>query len=131
MVSTTPPAATPTDFGGIASRLEPAGITVDDVVSGDAGCDATVLIQAAIGFDASGLDQPTPVRIHLYIFRDHDAFLRRRDEVPACARSFVTDPDTFEQIEASPYVAAAQGPWGQQFGSALRNAFASAAGNGG
>ena len=74
----------------------------------------------AISFDASGLDQPTPVRIYLYMFRNRATFERLRATVDACARSFVTDPETYESLEQSPYVIAGQGPWGPQFKAALR-----------
>jgi hypothetical protein len=43
----------------------------------------------------------------------------------------VTDPETFESIEESPYVLAGQGPWGQAFEAALRAGLATAAGTGG
>ena len=78
-----------------------------------------------------GLDQATTVRLYLYIFRDRDAFERLRATVDACARSYVTDPETFESIDQSPFVLAGQGPWGQQFEAALRAGLLKAAGNGG
>ena len=81
-------------------------------MSGDAGCDDPTLIPTAIGFDAAGLDQAEPVRIHLYIFRNRDSFERLRATVDACARSFVTDPETFETIEQSPFVVAGPGALG-------------------
>ena len=130
MVSTTPPAATPTDFGGLASLLDPA-IIVKDVVSGDAGCSDPDLVPAAIGFDATGLDQTTPVRLHLYVFRNHAAWERHRNAVSGCAAAFVTDPASFEQVEESPYVVAGQGPWAPSFEAALRRALELGAGTGG
>ena len=60
---------------------------------------------------ATGLDQAEPVRIYLYVFRNRDAFERLRATVDDCAASFVTDPETFETVEQSPFVVAAQGPW--------------------
>ena len=131
LVSTTPPAATPTDFGGLKQLLDTADVTVDHVVAGDAGCADPVLVPTAIGFDAHGLDQPTPVRIHLYVFRNHDAWERHRDDIPGCAASFVTDPQTFESLEQSPFIVAGQGPWGTRFEGALRDALTAAAGTGG
>ena len=49
--------------------------------------------------------------IRLYVFRNRDSFERLRATVDDCARSFVTDPETYETIEQSPFVVAAQGPW--------------------
>ena len=63
-------------------------------------------------FDAVGLDQATPVRLYVYIFRNRATYERLRSTVDGCARSFVTDPATFESVETSPYVVAGQGPWG-------------------
>src|SRR5258705_209829 len=69
----TPPAATPTDFGGIAGDMVQRGITLDHIASGDAGCNDPILAQTAIRFDADGLDQTSPTRVYIYIFGDHDA----------------------------------------------------------
>jgi len=90
-ISTTPPAPTPADFTGIAGFLANAGVTVTNVVSGDAGCADPDITKTAIGFDARGADQATPVRIHIYIFRNHDTYVRERASVDRCAASFVTD----------------------------------------
>lgn len=129
-ISTSAPAPTPADFQGIATELTKRGIAIDRIVSGDAGCVDPVLIQTAIGFDAGGIDQREPVRIYLYVFRNRDAFDRLRVSVDACAKSFVTDPETFETAEQSPYVVAGQGPWAQDFEAALRDALEVAAGTG-
>jgi hypothetical protein len=129
-VSTTPPAPTPADFQGIASEMTKAGIVIDDLVSGDAGCDDPVLVPTAIGVTASGLDQAEPVRLYLYIFRNRSSFERLRASIDACAREFVTDPETFETIEQSPFVVAGQGPWAPEFEAALRSALEIAAGTG-
>ena len=48
-----------------------------------------------------------------------------------CARSFVTDPETYESIEQSPFVLVGQGPWGTRFEAALRGGLEVAAGTGG
>ncbi|MEJ7749391.1 MAG: hypothetical protein WKF56_08815 [Candidatus Limnocylindrales bacterium] len=130
VISTTPPAATPADFQGIASEMTIRGVAIDDLVSGDAGCDDRTLIPTAIGLTASGLDQARPVRLYLYIFRDRETFERLRGSIDACARSFVTDPQTFESMEASPFVLAGQGPWAPDFKAALREALTVAAGTG-
>lgn len=127
----TPPSPTPADFPDIASRLAQRGLVFERIVSGDAGCLDPVLIPTAIGMDASGLGQTTPVRLYLYIFRDRGAFERLRSSVDACAREFVTDPETFESIDQSPYVLAGQGPWAEAFEAALRAGLAEAAGTGG
>jgi len=72
-ISTSPPAPTPADFGGIAAELGKGGVLVSDVVSGDAGCPDRELVPTAIRVDAHGLDQTTPVRIYLYIFRNRSS----------------------------------------------------------
>jgi hypothetical protein len=129
-VSVTPPAPTPADINGIASELTQRGLTLDHLVSGDAGCDDPVLVRTAIAFDASGLDQADPVRLRIYIFRDREAFDRLRASVDFCASSFVTDVETYESIAQSPYVLAAQGPWPPKFKAAVREALEVAAGTG-
>jgi hypothetical protein len=131
VVSTTPPAATPADFQGITAEVAKRGIHVNHFVSGDPGCDDRVLSPTAISFDARGLDQAENVRLYVYIFRNREAFERLRASVDTCAASFVTDPETFESIEESPYVVAGQGPWGTDFEQALREGLAAAAGTGG
>jgi hypothetical protein len=129
-VSMTAPPATPTDFAGITGRLNAAQIKVRNWVSGDAGCQNPDLVKSAISFDASGLDQAEPVRIYLYIFRDRAAFERHRDQIGACAESWVTDPQSYEEIEQSPYIIAGQGPWGTAFEAAFRTTLEEAAGTG-
>ncbi|MEX1172840.1 MAG: hypothetical protein WEG56_09540, partial [Chloroflexota bacterium] len=129
-ISTEPPAPTPADFQGIATELTKRAIAIDRIVSGDAGCDDPTLVPTSIGLDATGIDQAEPVRIHLYIFRNRAAFERLRASVDTCARSFVTDPQTFETIEQSPYVIAGQGPWAPDFEAAVRDALEIAAGTG-
>ena len=129
-ISTTAPAPTPADFQGIASELTKRGIAIDDLVSGDAGCQDPVLIPTAIGFTADGLDQADPTRVYLYVFRNRESFERLRARIDGCARSFVTEPLTFETIEQSPFVVAAQGPWAPGFEAALREALEVAAGTG-
>ena len=131
VVSTTSPAPTPADFPGIATELAQRGIKLGDWVSGDAGCTDRTLIPTAIGFDASGLDQPTVSRVHVYIFRNRESFDRLRASVDDCARSYVSDPETYENIAESPFVIAAQGPWGPKFKAAVREALTEAAGTGG
>ena len=84
-ISTTAPAPTPADFQGIAAELTKAGVVIDQLVSGDAGCDDPVLIPTAIGLDASGHDQAEPVRLYLYIFRNRGSFDRLRSTIDACA----------------------------------------------
>jgi hypothetical protein len=117
----------PADFGGIANELLKRGIGIDRAVSGDAGCTDSTLTPTAIGFDARGLDQPTVVRIHLYAFKDKATFDRLRSSVDDCARSFVTDPATYEAVDAPPFVVTGQGPWGPQFEAAMRAGLTEAA----
>ena len=130
-ISRTPPAPTPADFPSLAGILTTNGIAVTNIVSGDAGCPDPAIAKTAIGFDARGADQATPVRVHIYIFRNHDTYVRQRATVDQCAASFVTDPATYESEEASPFVIAGQGPWGPTFRERLRTALVQAAGNGG
>lgn len=129
--STALPSPTPADFPGIADRLSSVGITVTNVVSGDAGCPDAGLARTAIGFNASGLDQTSPVRVRLYIFGDHDAWQRLSGSVATCAKSYVTDPSTYESLAPSPFVASGQGPWAPSFAAALETALTAAAGTGG
>ena len=130
-VETTPPEPTPADFPDTAIQLTQRGVVIDHVVSGDAGCDDAVLAPTAIAFDASGLDQHDKVRVYLYVFRNRASFERLRATVDDCARSFVTDPETYESIEQSPFVMVGQGPWGTRFEAALRSGLEVAAGTGG
>jgi hypothetical protein len=128
LVATTPPAATPADFQGITAEFAKLRVSVNRFVSGDAGCADPVLTPTAIAFDARGLDQVDDVRIHIYIFRNQETFERLRASVDTCAASFVTDPETYETVEQSPFVLAGQGPWGAEFEQALRAGLAVAAG---
>ena len=120
------PAPTPVDFEGIVEVLIQGGIHVTDLRSGDPGCDDRTLVGTAISALASGLDQAPPVRIHFYLFRDHAAYGRRRADVDACLRVFIANPAAIEAVDASPYVAAGEGPWGSQFRTALRAALIAA-----
>jgi hypothetical protein len=131
LISTTPPAPTASDFQGIATELTKRGIALDQLVSGDPGCDDRTLVPTAISLQAKGLDQAQPVRIYLYIFADHAAFERLRAAVDMCARSYVTDPDTYETVEQSLFTLAGQGPWAPKFAAAVRDALLVAAGTGG
>jgi hypothetical protein len=130
-ISSTPPAATPADFPGITAELAKREVLVNHFVSGDAGCADPVLTPTAIAFDARGLDQADNVRIYIYIFRNREAFERLRASVDRCAAAFVTDPETFETAEESPFVLAGQGPWAPEFEQALRDGLTAAAGTGG
>jgi hypothetical protein len=129
--ATRPPAPTPADFPGITRALGPLGISVTDIVSGDAGCDDAHLAPTGISFRASGLDQGTPVPMRVYIFHDDAAFRRNLDAIDACARSYVSDPAQYEKLQASPYVLVGQGPWGERFAAALRQGLETAATAGG
>lgn len=129
--ATQPPSPTPADFPGITRVLGPLGISVTDIVSGDAGCDDAHLAPTGISFRASGLDQAAPVPIRVYIFHDDAAYQRNLDAIDACARSYVTDPAHYEKLQASPYVLVGQGPWGERFTVALRQGLQTAATAGG
>jgi hypothetical protein len=129
-ISRTPPAPTPADFPGIAGAFALRGISATHIVSGDPGCPNPDLGKTAIAFDAVGLDQSTPVRLYIYIFRNRETYERVRSSVDTCARSYVTDPQTYESVETSPYVVSGQGPWGPEFKDNLRAAIVQAAGTG-
>jgi hypothetical protein len=124
------PAPTRAGFQGIAGDIVQRGIRIEHLVSGEAGCNDANLSKTAIAFDAVGLDQPTAVRLYLYIFRNRDVYQRLRSTVDTCARSWVSDPATYETVETSPYVVAGQGPWGPSFKANLRAAIEEAAGSG-
>lgn len=124
------PSPTPADFSGMRDLLSRAGITVANIVSGDAGCPDPSLAKTAIAFDASGLDQTQPVRIRVYVFRDRDTWQRLSASVATCAQSYVSDPATYESLAPSPYVVSGQGPWAPAFAAALKTAFTAAAGSG-
>jgi hypothetical protein len=130
LVSTSPPAPTPADFQGIAAELVQHGIHIDRLVSGDAGCDDRTLAQTAIALDADGLDQGQAVRLRVFIFRNRASYEKLRATIDECARAWVTDPDTFESVETSPFVVAGQGPWAPEFRAAVRAAITEAAGTG-
>ena len=84
-------------------------------------------LPASISFSAQGLDQATPVKLYLYVFPNRDAWERHRDAIGPCAPNWVTDPQTYEELQESPYVLAGQGPWGPAFEAALRSTLAAAA----
>jgi hypothetical protein len=125
------PAPTPGDIEAIAAGLAHQGIAISNVVAGDSGCADPSLTGTAISFQASGADQAAPVTIHLYSFRSRDVFAGRQDAVNACARSYVSDPATYEVVAVSPYIAAGQGPWAPAFKAALEQGLTQAAGSGG
>jgi hypothetical protein len=130
-ITTSAPAPTPAGFQVIAGLLREGGLTIGNIVSGDAGCADTTLAKTAIALDASGLDQATPTRLYIYIFKNSDSFARLRQTVDVCAKTYTTNPDDFESIDASPYVVAGPGPWAPGFKAAVRAALSGAAGIGG
>lgn len=127
-LASTPPPPTPADFAGIVSFLAAEGIAVENVRTGDAGCDDRQLVGPAISLTASGLDQAQPVAVHLYLFRNQKAYDKLRPSVDRCAADFVTDPESYETTDAMPFVAAGQGPWGPSFREAMQTALTKAAG---
>jgi len=129
-ISTSAPAPTPADFPGIAGNMAQRGIAISHIVSGDPGCANSDLGKTAIAFDGAGLDQPAPVRLYVYIFRNRETYERLRSTVDSCARSYVTNPESYESVETSPFVLSGQGPWGPQFKENLRAAIVEAAGTG-
>jgi hypothetical protein len=131
LVSTSAPPVGPDDFAGISRRLASRGVTIQQVVSGDSGCDDAELARTAIRFESAGLDQAEPATIHLYIFRNRAAFERNRPEVARCALSYVTDPAATRPIEVSPYVLVTPATLEPGFAAAVRGALEEAAGTGG
>jgi hypothetical protein len=129
--SSVKPLATPADFGGLSQLLQTGGLTIVDVVSGDAGCPGSDLSKTAISFRAGGLDQTTLVQVYLYVFHDHATFVRRSTDVGGCAASYITDRSTYESLAISPYVLSGQGPWAPAFSQHLRDGLTKASGNGG
>lgn len=126
-----PPVPNPEPFPGIAGQLGRFGIDVQTWTSGDSGCDDPTLNPTAIRFTAEGLDQPTPLTLRIYIFRNHDTWDRRLADVDTCAARWTTDPASFEIVQTSPYVVAGQGPWPPAFADAIHKALTASAGNGG
>lgn len=125
-----PPVPDPESFPGITGQLGRFGVDVASWTSGDGGCSDPTLAPTAIRFEASGLDQATPVKLRIYIFRDRATWERRLTDVDACAAAWATDPATFEILQVSPYVVAGQGPWPPKFEQALRQGLTEAAGTG-
>lgn len=126
-----PPVPNPESFPEIAGQLGRFGVNVESWTAGDPGCDDPSLSPTSIRFDAMGLDQPTPVTLRIYIFRNREAWERRSADVDACAAEWADDPATFELVQVSPYVLAGQGPWPTEFDKAIHQALTEAAGNGG
>ncbi len=126
-----PPPPDPEPFPGIGAQLGRFGVELLNWTAGDAGCDDPTLSPTAIRFEVQGLDQPTPVQMRIYIFRNREAWERRLADVDACAAQWAVEPATFELLQVSPYVLAGQGPWPPEFDAAVRKAIQEAAGNGG
>jgi len=121
------PKPTATTFAGIVSELARVGVGVENVVSGDPGCDDQRLARTAIAFDASGVDQAEPTRVYLYAFKNGKVFDELRPVVDLCARSYVVAPADYASVDATPYVFAGPGPWAPDFEDALREALGRAA----
>jgi len=121
----------PASFPEVSSQLGRFGVTVRSWTAGDDGCDDPTLAPTAVRFEVDGLDQPSPVTLRIYIFRNREAWGRRQADVDTCVAAWAEDPATFEIISMSPYVLAGQGPWPPGFDAAIRTALEAAAGNGG
>lgn len=126
-----PPVPDPASFPEITGQLGRFGVEVLNWTAGDPGCDDPSLSPTSIRFEAKGLDQPTPVQLRIYIFRNREAWERRMADVDTCAARWAADPATFEILQVSPYVLAGQGPWPPQFDEAVRKGIQEAAGSGG
>ncbi|NBW31196.1 MAG: hypothetical protein EBR48_00840 [bacterium] len=123
------PKETPTDFAGLTKRFAKFNLTVDTVVSGDAGCTDQGLAPMAISFTIAGLGEATPLPARLYRFRNDDSYTKLRATVDACAAEWVKDPASLLMIDASPYVLVMEGATDQAFIDALRTSLYDAAGN--
>ena len=123
------PKATPTDFAGLTKRFSKFNLTVDTVVSGDAGCTDQGLAPMAISFTIAGLGEATPLPARLYRFRNDTSYTKLRATVDTCAAEWVTDPAGLLMIDASPYVLVMEGATNQAFIDALRTSLYDAAGN--
>ena len=126
-----PPTPNPEPFPGITGQLGRFGVNVLSWTSGDPGCDDLSLSPTAIRFEAQGLDQPTPVQLRIYIFRNREAWERRKADVDTCVAAWAEDPASFEILNESPYVLAGQGPWPPGFEDAVKKGLKESAGNGG
>ena len=123
------PKATPTDFAGLTKRFSKFNLTVDAVVSGDAGCTDQGLAPMAISFTIAGLGEATPLPARLYRFRNDASYTKLRATVDACAAEWITDPASLLMIDATPYVLVMEGATDQAFIDALRTSLYQAAGN--
>ena len=123
------PKATPTDFAGLTKRFATFNLTVDTVVSGDAGCTDQGLAPMAISFTIAGLGESSPLPAPLYRFRNDESYTKLRATVDTCAAEWVTDPASLLMIDASPYVLVMEGATDQAFIDALRTSLHDAAGN--
>ncbi|MFZ9767615.1 MAG: hypothetical protein ACO3C4_03910 [Candidatus Limnocylindrus sp.] len=123
------PKATPTDFAGLTKRFAKFNLSVDTVVSGDAGCTDQGLAPMAISFTIAGLGEETPLPARLYRFRNNDSYTKLRATVDACAAEWVNDPAALLMLDASPYVLVMEGATDQAFIDALRTSLYDAAGN--
>jgi hypothetical protein len=123
------PKATPTDFAGLTKRFSKFNLTVDAVVSGDAGCTDQGLAPMAISFTIAGLGEDTPLPARLYRFRNDTSYTKLRATVDTCAAEWVTDPAALLMIDVTPYVLVMEGATDQAFIDALRTSLNDAAGN--
>ena len=122
---------TPASLPDVLVVLAQAGFNISNVVSGDAGCADQNLAHTAISLTVQGFDQTTPTKIYIYGFRDRATFERLDSTVDACARSYVTNPAAYGNVQISPFVVAGPGPWAPSFTDHLRSALTVAAGTGG
>jgi hypothetical protein len=123
------PKATPTDFAGLTQKLANHNLTVDTVVSGDAGCTDQGLAPMAISFTIAGLGEAPPLPARLFRFRNYESYTKLRATVDTCAAEWVKDPANLLMIDASPYVLVMEGATDQAFIDALRTSLHEAAGN--
>lgn len=123
------PSPTPTDFTGLVRQMATHEITVDNVVSGDAGCSDHALVPMAISFTASGAGESAPVAMRVYRFKNGESYDRLRASVDACAAAWIRDPGSLTMIDASPFVLVFEGVSEGPFIDALRTTLHEAAGD--
>ena len=123
------PSPTPTDFTGLVRQMATHEITVDNVVSGDAGCSDHALVPMSISFTASEAGESAPVAMRVYRFKDAESYDRLRASVDACAAAWISDPSTLTMIDAAPFVLVFEGVSEGPFIDALRTTLHEAAGD--
>ena len=130
-----PVSNTPAPATSIFQELEILGGSTLTLVSGDPGCNQPDMIPYAIHAQVrvpAGASQPTDV--YLFTWADHDAWNRGAVAFDSCRAEYAASRPaagrTVDELDVSPYRAFGAG-WTATLRSALQQAMAEAAGNGG